>query len=38
MQARKPAANLAILVKRLAEVKALREMVQMAEAATVRRK
>jgi hypothetical protein len=33
-----PAANLASLVRRLAEVKALREMVQMAEAATLRRK
>jgi hypothetical protein len=38
MGTRKPAANLASLVKRLAEVKALREMVQMAEAATPRRK
>jgi hypothetical protein len=37
MGTRKPAANLASLVKRLAEVKALREMVQVAEAATPRR-
>jgi hypothetical protein len=38
MRTRKPAADLASLVKRLAEVKALREMVQIAEAAKLRRK